>query len=63
MAKRKLTGRKRKLNRAEVFPQREKQEMAFLMFKLREAFPDPDKRLQYIKDLIHGLETEPIVEN
>jgi hypothetical protein len=63
MAKKvKLRGRNRKLNKAQAFPKREQRELDWMMFKLRQTFPDPAKRLQYIKNLIKGLDEEPIVE-
>jgi hypothetical protein len=61
--KKKLKGRKRRAFDLEAFNQvKFRQEVMWKEAKLRQAFPDRQKRKEYIAALINGLETEPILE-
>lgn len=48
--------------REEVLPKQAKVDLMIAGGSIARAFPDRIKREKYIKDLIHGLETEPIME-
>ena len=61
--KRKIIGRNRTLNREVFFHKRNQVNLTVADMQIREAFPNVEERLAYIKALIHGLDTEPIQEN
>lgn len=59
----KIIGRNRSLNLEEIFKHRDNFLKANLWQSICQAFSDPEDRKVYIEKLLHGLDTEPIMEN
>ena len=61
--KRKLRFKKRRtLTSEELFKKKAIRELFITDISIRNAFPDPKERLEYIEALIQGLEKEPMLE-
>ncbi len=54
---------KKPFDRDAFFAKRNRKEEAILQIILEREFPDPKERKEYIRNLMKGLETEPILEN
>jgi len=63
MAKKLKIKRRRPLDRDELFARKSREDLAIKDYVLRREFPDPMEKKEYIRALIKGLETEPILEN
>lgn len=54
---------RRSFDRDAFFAKKNQREEAILQFILEREFPDPKERKEYLRNLMRGLETEPILEN
>lgn len=63
MAKKKLKFKKRRsISSEELFKRKVDVKLLWMDWSIRQAFPDPVKRQEYIQALIKGLENEPTLE-
>ncbi len=63
MAKKKLKfKRRRHISSDQLFKRKVDERLMLMDWSIRQAFPDPEKRQKYIRDLIEGLGKEKTYE-
>jgi len=55
--------KRRKVNREEILPKKQKRELEILDFLISQAFPDPERRKEYIQSLLDRLDEDIQKEN
>ena len=50
--------KRRKLNREEIFPKKQKRELEIMEYQISQAFPDLEQRKKYIQSLLDRLDED-----